>query len=410
MIHVYVRIRAGHLIVTSNITGRHMLFEGKQRDARDSRTYIETEWVYLDRSGRVEATRVRDLLNGWFEDYPPDEQDELKARFTSRDPQGFDSAFFELALFTLLRTLGCSVQVHPELPGECTKRPDFLVTSPAGEEFYVEAVLASDYSQDEKAAQARVNVVLNAINGIDTPDFFLSIVAEGSPETPPRGRSLANELQAWLNSLDVDSVAQEASQVGLDSLPSMRWEHEGWQVEFRAIPKRIEARGAGQRPIGMMTGELRWINVWESIRDAIKAKGRRYGELELPLLVCVNADAISVDRTDEMDALFGQEEYVFNKNDLSAPPTPRRKRNGAWLGPKGPQYTRVGGAWLFQSIGPWNLASGRGTLYPNPWAQRPLPSLFDTVARAVPGEDGTMTWLDGPSLGELLDLPEHWPE
>ncbi len=159
----------------------------------------------------------------------------------------------------------------------------------------------------------------------------------------------------------------------------------------------------------MLSGGARWVNSWEPIRDAVKTKGNRYGELQHPLLVAINVDALSVDRIDEMQGLYGQEEYVFSVDHLSAPPQMRRKPNGAWFGQKGRQYTRVSGAWIFVTLNPWNIVSRKNTVYFNPWASKPLPTLFDSVHHAkVEGEQ--MKWNDGQSLDEILGLSAEWPE
>ena len=165
----------------------------------------------------------------------------------------------------------------------------------------------------------------------------------------------------------------------------------------------------GQRIIGMLSGGVRWINCWEPVRDAVRAKGGRYGELTKPLVIAVNVDGFSLDRIDEMQALFGQEEFVFNRANPHGQPDMRRARNGAWNGPKGPQYTRVSAAWLFGEISPWNLASPINTLYLNPWAQIPLPMNLGNVNHAFVNGD-EMEWFEAANLADLIGVPESWPE
>jgi hypothetical protein len=47
-----------------------MLFEPKERTDQDIKNHGETDWEYLDWSGRVEAQRVRDVLTSWLSSYP----------------------------------------------------------------------------------------------------------------------------------------------------------------------------------------------------------------------------------------------------------------------------------------------------------------------------------------------------
>lgn len=386
-----------------------VLFESKERTSQDPKSYIETDWDYLDRSGRVETQRIRDFLSQWISEYPVSDRNELISRITSGDKRNFQSAIFELILFALLRSIGCSITVHPDLPNGNSTHPDFLIITPEGESIYVEAVLASEYSMADVSAHKRTDAVLNAIEKIDSPNFFIGVDAEGHPERPPSGKSLRKELERWLASLDPDVVAHEVLALGHSAIPRMKWQHEDWSIVFEAIPKKPERRGQGQRVIGTLSGGVRLVNVWEPIRDAVKAKGNRYGELPHPLLVAINVDALSVDKIDEMQGLFGQEEFVFSVNNPSAPPQMRRKPNGAWFGKSGPQYTRVSGAWIFNTLNSWNIVSRKNTVYFNPWATKPLPTIFTSVHHAkTKGEK--MQWRKGRSLGDILALSAEWPE
>lgn len=386
-----------------------MLFENKTRSDNRPKSYVESDWDYLDRSGRATAQRVRDFLNYWITAYPESDRGDLISRITSRDCKNFKSATFELILFALLKSLGCKVEIHPESENGSGKHPDFLAVTPKGESVYIEAVLASEYSESEVSAQKRTDVVLNTINKIDSPNFFVGVKVEGHPERPPKGRDLRKKLTQWLSSLDPDTVALDMEDSDHTSIPSMTWEKDGWRINFEAIPKKPEYRGQGQSAIGMLSTGARWINVWEPIRDAIKTKGGRYHELPHPLLIAINVDAMSLDRIDEMQGLYGQEEVVIDRNDLSATPQMSRKANGAWFGYQGPQYTRVSGAWIFESINPWNIVSRRNTFYFNPWATKSVPALFESLDHAKAKEE-KMAWIEGRTLSQILSLSPEWPE
>lgn len=391
------------------MNAKTMLFEEKDREYQGPKTYIESDFDYLDRSARKEAERVRQFLNEWIERFPINEANELISRIKSGDKKAFDSAAFEIILYAIVKSLGGSLEVHPELENGSEKRPDFLVQMSNGEEFYLEAVLASEYSEAEKAAERRMNVVLEAIEKLESPNFFVGISAKGNPDIPPSSKKLRRKLSDWLSGLDPDIVARDVEANGRERIPSMTWKHEGWHVEFEAIPIKPERRGKGQRVIGKFSGGARWVNVWEPIRDAVRSKGGRYGELKKPFIVAVNVDWHSIDRIDEMQALFGQEKYVFNRANRDGHPEMRRAPNGAWFGPEGPRYTRVSGAWIFGGLNPWNLITRKNTLYFNPWAQFPVPGTLQTVNRAMAIND-TMKWIEGEKLSTLLGLPESWPE
>lgn len=386
-----------------------MLFEEKLRTYSGPKTYVERDFDFLDRSGRKEAEKVREFLNYWIERFPEAEQKELASRIQSRDSKAFESATFEIILYAILTNLGASIEIHPDLDNGSEKHPDFLVSFGEGEEFYVEAVLASEHSEAELAAERRKNVVLDSIERMESPNFFLGINAEGNPETPPSGKPLRRELSAWLAKLDPDVVANDVDEHGFEAVPKMQWCHDGWEIEFEAIPIKPEKRGNGQRVIGVLSGGARFINGWEPIRDALRSKGNRYGELSKPLVVAVNVEAFSLDEIDEMQALYGQEEFVFSRDNPESQPTMRRAANGLWNGPHGPQYTRISGAWLFGGMSPWNIVSRKNTVYFNPWAQLAAPDELRRLNHASKNE-GKMEWADGIPLAALLGLESSWPE
>jgi len=380
-----------------------VLFDDKTRTFQGPRSYIESLWKYVDRSARVETGRVRAFLNHWIAEYPEGSRGELISRFKAGDDRGFTSATFEVVLFALLRSTGWSITVHPDLKNGTGAHPDFLATSSQEESVYIEAVIASEFSKAEISARKRADVVLDAIERVNSPDFFLDVDAEGHPDRPPNGKCLRSALEKWLTSLDPDAVTELTAEKGSSELPSMKWEKKGWQITFRAIPKMPEERGKGQRVICALHEGGRFVNSWEPIRDAVKAKGNRYGDLDHPLIVAVNVDAIDVDEFDEMQGLFGEEAYVSGVGD-PYPTEMRRKPTGAWYGPKGPQYTRVTATWLFRNLNVWNLATPANTLYFNPWAQRSIPKSFALFNHAR-AENDRMQWTAGHSLGQILGLP-----
>lgn len=386
-----------------------MLFEKKSRTYIGPKSYGEGDFEFLDRSGRREAENVRKFLSSWLGKFPEGEQSELISRIQSRDPKAYESATFEIILYAILTNLGASIEIHPELDNGSDKHPDFLVSFSKGEEFYVEAVLASEHSGAELAAERRKNVVLDSIERLESPNFFLGINAEGNPETPPSGKALRREISNWLAKLDPDDVTNAVDEHGFEAVPKLQWCHDGWEIEFEAIPKNPEKRGSVERVIGVLSGEARFINGWEPIRDALRSKGNRYGELTKPLVIAVNVDAFSLDRIDEMQALFGEEEYVFSRDNPDTQPAMQRAANGLWNGPQGPQYTRISGAWLFGGINPWNVVSRKNTVYFNPWARLAAPEELQRLTHASAREE-KMEWLDGISLARLLKLDSSWPE
>ncbi len=384
-----------------------MLFSDLQRSAHGPRLYAEPSYDYLERSARPEAAKIRILLEQWYSAYPDKEKAELKARIQSRDESLFGSATFELFLFALCRSIGFHVVVHPKLPsGKAT--PDFLLSDSRGKDLYLEAVLASDVSHKARAAGKRKNALLDSINKLESPNFYLGINSRGDPASPPNGRRLKADLEKWLSTLDPDEVIQDLDVSGHEVLPKFEWSHQGWEIQFEAIPKSPERRNTPSRVIGFIAPEGRYLSTWTSMRGAVISKGRKYGKLDKPLLIAVGVQSWHVHRIDEMQALIGQEEFVFNSHNLTKKPVIRRRPNGAWVGPRGARYTRISGVWFFHGFDPWTIAKQKANMYLNPWAEQQLPKTI-LVFNYFKAEKHTMRLHEGTSVREVLGLDTTWP-
>jgi len=139
------------------------------------------------------------------------------------------------------------------------------------------------------------------------------------------------------------------------------------------------------------------------IKRSISDKAGRYGVFNIPYIIATNILGIFPDHTDVVDALFGQEALEGVIEEVLV-----RCKNGVFIGPKGPQNTRVSAVLVFFDLNPFNLASNQPVLYHNPWASKPLllnEFPFDQVVytsnfNQIPAKI---------SLGNLLDLPTPWP-
>lgn len=384
-----------------------MLFRNFIRTDSTPKRATETDFAFLDRSASEAVDNVRSIVATCLERYPLGEQAELVARLTSGDSRLFASGTFELFLHEYLRRQGFTLLPHPELPNGSQRRPDFLVTCPDGTRLYLEAVCASDNDGQDPAAEARKNVALQVLDNAVHPNFMVAVESDGDPTTQPSGRRLADEVVRWLDTLDPDLAIAEADSNGAS--PEYRWQHEGWRVRIRAIPVRPDARGRQRRLIGVRNLGGGWVDGWSPIRDAVLTKSRRYGHLDLPLVIAVNVDAFDLEPIDEAQALFGQEQYVFTVGEQEGEPRFERASNGAWRGPAGPRGRRCSGAWLFSNLSPYTLARGRQVLYANPWAHLAMPVDFLRMPHAMVVNDRIQR-VDGITLREVMGLGEHWPE
>ena len=388
-----------------------MLFDDISRNYKGAREHTEPLYEYLNHSARPSMERIRILLEDWFSNYPSDAQNELRTRFRTSDDIQHRSAFFEIYLHAVLSKLGFHIEIHPEIPGQPT-HPEFLVLRDRKPCFYLEATLASG-PIEERAADKRENVVYETIDNMNSPNFFIGVKVHGSPSTPPPGRKWRDFLENWLSGIDPDAIGEKFKADGLEDLPSTTLNHNGWNITFQAIPKSPKTRGKqGVRPIGLHFFGPQECKEDEWIRNAIKEKATKYGNLDLPYIIAINVLSIfSNDDLMVMDALFGDEgitAYRLPSGGFDHRTT--RALNGAFLGPNGPQNTRVSGVIICNDLLWGNIAKINPVLWHNPWASIPLKQEYWPLPQWVISADKTkLEPKPGRSISELLDLLPDWP-
>jgi len=382
------------------------LFDLADRTDLEYASYSEGEFAYLNRSGRPVVAAVRELLEEWFARYPAAHRGELRARLRSRASHQFDSAFFELYVHELLTRCRCSVVVHPDAPDGRGRRPDFLVTSHEGSRFFVEAVVVSDRSKRQAAADSRASEFLDALNGLSSTDFFLGVRTDGAPASPIPKRKWLGEVRHFLGSVQPDHAAVRAD-TDLDQLPHVELEHDGWRVKVFAVLKQHGRGQPSRRILGMQLGEAKLVDSRTPLRNSLVAKATRYGELGVPFVVAANAKSQHLDDIDIMEALFGKEQVVITRGQMDGRLT--RKPDGAWTSGGGPRNTRVSAALIASAILPWSVAAYTPQLYLNPWGAHSAVGQLRELPQIVP--DGTrMVPRPGRSARELFGLPEGWPD
>lgn len=356
---------------------------------------------FLNRSAWPSSERIRNILENWFSGYPVSERRELRSRLRSNEDHQHEAAFFELLLHQLLVRLGCRVEVHPEIGGT-TKRPDFLVCGPDGEEFFLEVALVTDTSPKAVGDQTRLNGVLNVIEDINSPSFFISVEAPEFPKSDVRRGRLATRLSSWLATLSHPEIVVRIQEQGLDGAPRYPWSDDGWNAEFIAIPRSSENQ-ADARTLGYIdVGHAAIVNPAAVIQTKIEDKAKKYGDLQLPFVIAINCQGMFVDPIDIEDALFGPLKVVIRTGES-------RSGIGAWLSRGGPKNTRVSGVLVGRQIHPWSITTASTSLYLNPWAKRPYCGPLSSLGLATV-RNKKVEFDSGISLGEILGLPQDWIE
>lgn len=156
----------------------------------------------------------------------------------------------------------------------------------------------------------------------------------GAPATPPPSRALRAFLAQNLELLDYAALRKAFEESdSFDCLPRWRYEHAGWIVDFFPVPKSTTARGRTDiRPLGAFQEEATWSVGCAALRDTLKKKAGKYGDLGRPFVIAVNAidDAHDID---VKDALLGQECIQVFVSEHGPLERQSRVRDGVWWGP-----------------------------------------------------------------------------
>jgi hypothetical protein len=376
------------------------LFDDMSRTYEFPSGYSEPSFEYLNRSADEPIRKIREVLEDWFSRYPEPDQVELKKRFRSRKEHNHSSAVFELWLHEVLLRLGCRVQIHPHLP-HTDRKPDFLVKSPRGLDFYLEAIHTAGASDDESNAQARLNTLYDSLNYLESPNFFISIDVDGLPRTPVPGREIKRDLERRLARINPELINHFLNSRRLDLVPHWKFKHDGLRITCSPIPKPPELRGLpGVRTLGITTfGGT--IDSEGPIKTAVIAKAKRYGVLGLPLVVAVNATDVFLSDREVLRALYGS---------FQGGPEPEllNDERGVWGSVENPHWTRVGAVLVT-----WKLRSDKLVvpvcLHHNPRAVRPYSGELTRLPETTVTSNRLITRA-GETIESILGLPSDFPE
>jgi hypothetical protein len=150
------------------------------------------------------------------------------------------------------------------------------------------------------------------------------------------------------------------------------------------------------------------VDTHVSIRGAVEKKASRYGGLDLPYIVAVNALAEFARETHAVEGLFGTEAIQVRCVEGEYDCRTVRNPDGAWHNASGPRNTRVSAVLSTEGVTPWSVSRRRARLILNPWARRPLGVMPAGIDRRWV-ENGRLLREEGRSLGELLGQTPDWP-
>lgn len=343
------------------------LFESNERHYLGPANSLENVYDYYNRSARLDISIVRDKLEEWFSNIPETEKYEMKERFK----KSFDSVFYELFLYNLFTELGFGIEIHPNVAGNTTK-PDFLIRK--GElEIYVEAKISKDKSHSEEAEENRKNQFYDSINKIKSPNFLLYIEKlDFKTDKQPQTKAIIKYFENELNKLDPDELNSVVECAGLDGIKSIPYSNEQIDIVIKPVPVMKSERGKSERAIGVFPFEFYTDGAEESLQDSINFKAKRYGKLDKPYIICINALSYKTSSGfDVENAIWGSLAISWSTDPNNRNEKYIRQPDGIFFNRKGPRIQNVSGV-LVTRIFPHNIPNANYWLFENPFGVNKL--------------------------------------
>ena len=268
---------------------RPSLFEDKPRDYTQPSRRAETTYSFLDRSSLPEFQRVRRMLERWVERLPKKHRRRTVANMRHRAPGSqsreiqFYGAFFELFLHELLLGTGGQVEVDPTIYG---LTPDFRVTEelPNGSQLtYVVEATDVDLERGTKLERDwNEQSVIDWLNEIPSPDYYLHINMVGKLESLPRKKDLVWQFENLLEGAEYKEalLISQNQDLDLEDLPNTSFDHGSWTVIGHLIPVSPEHRGKTGAFVAIGPAKGGHIDDIGKTKDRLYQKAKRYKHLD----------------------------------------------------------------------------------------------------------------------------------
>ncbi|RAS59703.1 hypothetical protein C8D87_1133 [Lentzea atacamensis] len=363
----------------------------------------ESRAEFYDRVAGPYWDQVREVINEWWSHLPADVQPGFRSRLRDRNSDtNVSSTLWELYLHEMLIGSGCTVEIE-QAAGDRGKRPDFLVSHAEGQ-FVLEAIWTAQRLKGTAYSTLTLSL-FDAINAVPSPNFSLAVTINKTGTAKPSEKRLKAGLVRWLEGLDPDEFD------GAQDNPakfSHTWEEGDWSFSFQAILRSLGNRGLSASTIGFYPA-LPWFGGESDLmHSAVKKKGSRYGDLDLPFVVAVGFAVFFPRNEDVETALYGTTVEYVERGKAS---TYGRLRDGYWTLPHDHDHghERVSGVLIVDNPAPWTWATNTPTLWhsasPNSISTPVLPT-WDSV-RMV---DGRIEREPAAAKAHtVIGLPAQWP-
>lgn len=374
------------------------LFDDIPRTDLDPQGFAEADFPYLNRSARPAMARVRQLWEGWFAQYPIEQQTLLARRLRSDKDNQHHAAATELFVHALLMSLECGhIDVEPASGPEHRSRPDFRLATPTGEIVYLEVTTHLDDWENKQYKYYKL--ILAFLDSLHLP-CWISVHLVNLPTQQPSVKALEQYIRKHLEQAEVrDQLTEAGGYVGLPLYEDSK----GLALDIILAYKSPE--NYGYRTVGSYSmGGTSFDH--KPLKSKITDKIRQRPSLAAPYLIVVNELGL---RYEEhfLESLFGTE-IPYVPQEVDRRPIWGRDTDGVWHQGRN---SRLSACLFVKNLRMANVGYATLRLFHNPWAKYPLLSCLSRLPQAVPNQNRTQLHpVDGMSLSELFGLSERWPE
>lgn len=383
------------------------LFSEIKRDFTGPAEANEDSFSYYERSARKDISKVRDLLEKWFQNLPETEKYEVKKRFK----KSFDSVFYELFLFNFFKKLGYEIIIHPKIENT-DKKPDFLV-SKDGIEIYIEAKICKDKSNFEESNEKLIERFYETIDKIESPHFMfriekLHLKKTNQPSTKELVKKIKNKISQLNHKNELGKTTFGISNSFIQ-FENLFFENEEISINIEFLPVNEDAVGKPRRSIGVRPIETFIGGAEESIRESILTKAKRYGKLDKPYLICINTLSIKSSSYYDIDAaIWGSIALSFSTDPNNRDEKWVHSADGIFYNNGSKRITNVSGI-MINRIFPHTVPSSKYWIFEHPFTDNKL----NFKSLKLPYcyiQNGNVHNYEGNNLGEIFKLNKDWLE
>lgn len=262
------------------------------------RSVEESNYTYLNSSSLDHIEKIRKKFNLLFDLYQHSEEEKNKilTQIRSRDDVGYYSASFELIINAILMKLGFHVEVHPNLDNESGKHPDFLVTAPHGEKFYLELVTGIENND------THINRLKEKLKKIKVPDpkYILNSNIVGRIKSSKTIDDIIKKVNIWLNNENKSYV----------EIPFL----------YKEDDFTLEISTEYNCPITPNCQIISDLALDDKMLQSLESKASRYGSLDYPYVIAISfrpSDfSLDLSKTIFDNAMSAIERALFGKPNL----------------------------------------------------------------------------------------------